>query len=43
MKEGQNLNFAIPIDEVFSIEKSNYTDKKKLEALNYFLKAMEFF
>lgn len=41
MKEGQNLNFAIPINEVFDIHQTTYTDKKKLEALNFFLQAQE--
>jgi Tfp pilus assembly protein PilF len=41
MREGQNLNFAIPINEVFDIHQTTYTDKKKLEALNFFLQAQE--
>lgn len=40
-REGQNLNFAIPINEVFDIHQTTYTDKKKLEALNFFLQAQE--
>lgn len=41
LREGQNLNFAIPINEVFDIHQTTYTDKKKLEALNFFLQAQD--
>ncbi len=37
-EEGQNLNFAIGIDDIFGVTLGEYKDKIKLEALNYFFK-----
>jgi Flp pilus assembly protein TadD len=36
LKEGNNLNFAIPVDEIFKIKLDSYNERKKLEALNFF-------
>ena len=36
LKGGNNLNFAIPINTVMSTDLGNYSDQKKLQALNYF-------
>lgn len=36
--EGQNLNFAIGIDDIFGVTLGQYSDKVKLDALNYFFK-----
>ncbi|NOS83892.1 MAG: tetratricopeptide repeat protein [Ignavibacteria bacterium] len=38
MKEGQNLNFAIKIEDVLSVDLGEYKDKVKLESINYFFK-----
>ncbi len=38
MEEGQNLNFAIPIDDIMSVMQGDYLDQNKLESLNYFYK-----
>lgn len=35
---GQNLNFAIPVENVLSVLSGNFMDQKKLESLNYFYK-----
>lgn len=37
-KNGQNLNFAIGIDDILGVTLGKYNDKLKLEALNYFYK-----
>ncbi|MEO8663960.1 MAG: tetratricopeptide repeat protein [Ignavibacteria bacterium] len=37
-EKGQNLNFAIGIDDIYGVTLGEYNDKKKLEALNYFFK-----
>ncbi len=34
--KGSNLNFAIPINIVMTTDMGNYSDQKKLQALNYF-------
>lgn len=36
LKEGNNLNFAIPSDEIYKVKLDSYNDRKKLEALNFF-------
>jgi regulator of sirC expression with transglutaminase-like and TPR domain len=36
LRGGQNLNFAIPINEVQNVTLGSYTDKMKMDALNYF-------
>ncbi|MBS1514881.1 MAG: tetratricopeptide repeat protein [Bacteroidetes bacterium] len=36
MKDGNNLNFAIPIDDIYKVKLDSYNDRKKLEALNFF-------
>lgn len=36
LREGNNLNFAIPINEIYKIKLDSYNDRKKLEALNFF-------
>ncbi|HEY3252075.1 MAG TPA: tetratricopeptide repeat protein [Ignavibacteria bacterium] len=38
MKEGENLNFAIKIEDVLNVDLGEYSDKVKLEAINYFFK-----
>jgi tetratricopeptide (TPR) repeat protein len=43
MKEGNNLNFAIPIKEILNIKLDSYNDKKKLEALNFFYQGKNFY
>lgn len=40
--KGNNLNFAIPINEVFTIEQMSFNDRKKLDALNFFLQGLKF-
>jgi tetratricopeptide (TPR) repeat protein len=40
-KEGQNLNFAIKINEILAVKIGEITDKLKLEALGFFFKAQE--
>lgn len=37
-KNGQNLNFAISIKDIEGVTLGKYSDKKKLEALNFFFK-----
>lgn len=39
--KGENLNFAIPVNEVFSVPQMSFKDKKKLEALNLFLQGLK--
>lgn len=36
LEEGENLNFAIPIKEVMKVNSGVVTNKKTLEAMNYF-------
>ncbi len=36
LRDGNNLNFAIPINEIYKIKLDSYNDRKKLEALNFF-------
>lgn len=36
LRGGSNLNFAIPINVVMEVDMGNYSDQKKLQALNYF-------
>lgn len=36
MVEGNDLNFAIPIDDIYKVKLDSYNDRKKLEALNFF-------
>ena len=36
LRGGNNLNFAIPINIVMNVDMGNYSDQKKLQALNYF-------
>lgn len=38
IKEAQNLNFAIKIEDVLNVDLGEYSDKVKLEAINYFFK-----
>lgn len=37
-EEGQNLNFAIPVDEILKVMSGDYLSKDKLESLTYFYK-----
>ena len=37
-KEGQNLNFAIPINDIFSLKTGSYNDKKSIEINSLFYK-----
>ena len=37
-KEGENLGFAIKIEDALSVDLGEYADKVKLEAVNYFFK-----
>lgn len=43
LKEGNNLNFAIPINTVMKTDLGNYSDQKKLQALNYFYQGKNFY
>ena len=43
IRGGQNLNFAIPINTVMGVDLGSYSDKKKLDALNYFYQAKNLF
>ncbi|MBS1493527.1 MAG: tetratricopeptide repeat protein [Bacteroidetes bacterium] len=43
MKEGSNLNFAIPINEIYKIKLDSYNERKKLEALNFFYQGKNLF
>lgn len=38
MSNGENLNFAIKIEDVMNVDLGEYSDKVKLEAINYFFK-----
>lgn len=38
MSNGENLNFAIKIEDAMSVDLGEYSDKVKLEAINYFFK-----
>ncbi len=38
LKEGQNLNFAIPVNDIMKITLGSFSDKKYVEANNYFYK-----
>jgi tetratricopeptide (TPR) repeat protein len=37
-KKGENVNFAIKIEDVLSVDLGEFSDKLKLEAMNYFFK-----
>jgi tetratricopeptide (TPR) repeat protein len=37
-KEGQNLNFAIPVSNILKVLSGDFMDHKKLESLSYFYK-----
>lgn len=39
--KGQNLNFAIPVNEVFKVPQMSFRDRKKIDALNFFLQALK--
>lgn len=43
IKEAQNLNFAIKIEDVLNVDLGEYSDKVKLEAINYFFKGKSLF
>ncbi len=43
LKEGENLNFAIKIEDVLSVDLGEYSDKIKLEAINYFYKGKDLY
>lgn len=43
LKGSQNLNFAIPINEILSMELVDLRDEKELEAFNHFNKGMSAF
>lgn len=36
MREGNDLNFAIPVADILKVKIDSYNDKKKIEALNFF-------
>ena len=36
--EGQNLNFAIPINDIFSLKTGSYSDKESIEIISLFYK-----
>ncbi len=38
MKEGQNLNFAIPVSDILKVTLGSFSDKKSIDANNYFYK-----
>lgn len=38
LKEGQNLNFAIPINDIMQVSLGSFNDEKSIEALNNFFK-----
>lgn len=40
-KEGQNVNFAIKIEDVMNVGLGEYSDKVKLESMNYFFKGKD--
>jgi tetratricopeptide (TPR) repeat protein len=42
-KEGQNLNFAIRIEDALSVDLGEYSDKIKLESINYFFKGKDLY
>jgi len=41
--KGNDLNFAIPVNDIFKVNLDSYNDRKKLEALNFFYQAQNFF
>lgn len=43
LKEGENLNFSIKIEDVMSVDLGEYSDKVKLEAINYFFKGKDLY
>lgn len=36
LREGNNLNFAIPVSDILKVKLDSYNEKKKIEALNFF-------
>lgn len=36
LRDGNNLNFAIPVSDILKVKLDSYNDKKKIEALNFF-------
>lgn len=42
-EEGQNLNFAIPVEDILGVISGDFIDKKKLESLTYFYKGQKSF
>ncbi len=42
-KEGQNLNFAIKIEDVLNVDLGVYSDKVKLESINLFFKGKKLY
>jgi len=43
MKEGENLNFAIRIEDALNVDLGEYSDKVKLESINYFYRGKDYF
>lgn len=43
IKEGNNLNFAIPVAELLKVKIDSYSDKRKIEALNYFFQGQDLY
>jgi tetratricopeptide (TPR) repeat protein len=43
IKEAQNLNFAIKIEDALSVDLGEYSDKIKLEAINYFFRGKNYY
>jgi Flp pilus assembly protein TadD len=42
-EDGQNINFAIPVEEILKVTAGNYNPKETLEALHYFYKGYNAF
>lgn len=43
LREGNNLNFAIPVSDILNVRLDSYNDKKKIEALNFFYQAQNLY
>ncbi|MBN8570920.1 MAG: tetratricopeptide repeat protein [Ignavibacteria bacterium] len=43
LREGNNLNFAIPVSDILKVKLDSYNDKKKIEALNFFYQGQNLF
>jgi len=43
LREGNNLNFAVPVTDILKVNLDSYNDKKKIQALNYFFQGQNLF